>query len=161
MLRTGVREHHAPRVGPPGPRGWLLKAFFSISKELGRFGSFGAEPCKFFGFLDFLNFPLNPPAREKVPILDGKLIYQISVENIIQKVLRTGVREHLSTHGDPPEPRGWLLGAFFSILTELGRFGDISEASGTASLAVCLFFSISLIFHSIYLPEKKSPILFV
>ena len=70
-------------------------------------------------------------------------------------MLRTGVREHLSTRGDPPGPRGWFLKAFFSILKELGRFGDILEAVGSVSLANPLFF-LDLILHQICMPEGKS-----
>ena len=36
-----------------------------------------------FVFIDLLDFPLNLHARGKVPILTKKVIYQISVENII------------------------------------------------------------------------------
>ena len=65
----------------------------------------------------------------------------------IQKVLRTGVREHHAPRVGPPGPRGWLLKAFFSILEEFARFGNILEAAGTVSLAKSLFFLIFLIFH--------------
>ena len=76
----------------------------------------------------------------------------------IQKVLRTGVREHHAPRVGPPGLRGWLLKASFSILKELGRFGNILEAAGTVSLANPLFFLISLIFHEIFMPGEKSRI---